>query len=232
MLRNKKSRRKNNQRGSLITILIFLMVLLLFWLSWGFIQQLIEWDEEAPAEVLQPVPLRITSPAELVRGSERLSEETLPNPEILDRLFPASFTLLVDGEDLNADGNPNFLLVTEADRPAPDALQNLGYSYVITEAQLLSQQPDGSLVHLLSITADAITDGAASPLIAQVPATHGYGFSFSRHHEPPYERPVMLFELVILDENLLPASDDLTIYWHPAREAYAATNAFGAPGTF
>lgn len=232
MLRNKKLRRKNNQRGSLVTILIFLMVLLLFWLSWGFIQQLINWEEDAPTEALQPVPLRISSPADFVRGSERLNKETLPNPEILDRFFPASFTLLIDGDDLNGDGKPNFLLVTEAERPASEALQELGYTYVITEAQLLTQQPDGSLSHLLSITPVAITGNSPDPLIAQVPATHGYGFSFSSHQEPPYDRPVMLFELTILDENLLPASDDLTIYWHPIRQTYAATNAFGAPGTF
>lgn len=231
MLRNKKSRRKSNQRGSLVTILIFLMVLLLFWLSWGFVQQLMDHDEDL-ADRFEPLPLRITSPAEFSRESARFNEDDVPNPELLELLFPGSFTLLVDGEDLNGDGSLNFLLITVSETEVPAGLTDLGYGRIISEAQLLSQQADGTLSLLLSITPEAISGSAGSPLVGQIPANYGYGFSFSMHEAPPYEAPVMLFELVILDDELLPASDDLTIYWHPGRQAYAATNAFGAPGTF
>lgn len=232
MLKKKKNRRKDGQRGSLITILIFLMVLILFWLSWGFIQQLWTAGEDSPAETLQPFPLRITSPAEFSSQSRRFERDAVPNPELLEGLFPGAFTLLVDGEDINEDGNLNFLLVTELSHTAPAELADLGYGFIITEAQLLSQQPDGTLSLLLGITADAISGTDGSPLLAQVPATFGYGFNLSRYTGPPYAAEVMLFELVILGEDLLPASDDLTIYWHPDRSSYAATNAFGSPGTF
>ncbi|AXJ00224.1 hypothetical protein CYPRO_0947 [Cyclonatronum proteinivorum] len=232
MLKKKKQRRKENQRGSLVTILIFFMVLVLLWLSWSFMQQFFPWDEQDLTENLQPVPLRITSADEFRDQSRQLDPDRLPNPELLDELFPASFTLLIDGRDINNDGSPNFLLVTESAEPASQELTGLGYDRIITEAQLLSQQTDGSLELLLSITETAITDINGDPLIAQVPAPHGYGFSYSAYAQAPYRDEVILFEIVILDENKQAASDDLTIYWHPARQLYAATNAFGAPGTF
>ncbi len=233
MKQKKKERRKENQRGSAITLMVFLMIVILIGAAWFFLQEFQETQKEFFDN--NDEAFHGLSAANYEQLSRMFPEEIIiENEDKLRGLFPASFSVYSSGEDINSDGNPEHVLIEyhEADAEHAEALQEYGFDRIITRLEILSEQPGGDLVHLLRIRPDQMTDHHDEQLVGQIHAEHGYAFSMVPFDEEPYTSSVKLINLVILDENFRPASDELVIYWKPSENRYAATNAFGAPGTF
>ena len=236
MLSTKKRRRKDNQRGSFVTILVFFMVLVLLGISWVFIQNLDSDDSLGD----QPDSETPSGTPPLMAGSVEQLQEMIPeintslNEDKLNELFPASFRILVNRVDINADGSNEIVLIEyhPADAERSLSFTDSGYERIISRAKVLTEDVHGRLHLLLSINLNEMTDHTGEVLIAQEPAPYGYAFRSFLYEGDEYPAPVRLFELAILDEYFQPASDDLVIYWKPSENRYAATNAFGQPGSF
>ncbi|MCH8557172.1 MAG: hypothetical protein LAT84_05100 [Balneolia bacterium] len=236
MLSTKKKRRKDNQRGSFVTIFVFFMVLVLLGISWVFIQNL-DNDDQLTDRPDSEVP---SGTPPMMAGSVEQLQEMIPeintslNEDKLNDLFPASFRVLVNRMDINANGNNEIVLIEyhPADAERSLSFTDTGYERIISRAEVLTEDEEGRLHLLLRITQDKMTDHEGEVLIAQEPARYGYAFRTVLYEGEEYNAPVRLFELAILDENFQPASDDLVIYWMPSENRYAATNAFGQPGSF
>jgi len=232
MLPTKKNRRKEGQRGSAIIIIIFFMVLVLLGISWILLQQLEETLPEEDEATEAPPSLSAKNQAQLER---LLPQVDIPqNEDTLAKLFPADFSAIVTHQDINNDGQPESVLVEyhpNHDQRSPEFTET-GYERIISRLVILSENPQGELGMLLRISQNSMIDQHGERLIAQEPAPHGYAFRVVPYAGDPYTAEVLLIELAILDENLSLASDDLVIYWKPSENRYAATNAFGQPGTF
>lgn|GEM_PF-6155330 len=236
MISSKKKRRKDNQRGSFITVIVFFMVLVMLGISWIFIQNL---QDDDPLVDRQDSGVPTGAPP-LVAGSVEQLQEIIPeintelNEDKLNELFPANFRVLVNRMDINADGNNEIVLIEyhPADAERSLSFTDTGYERIISRAEILTEDAEGELHLLLRITKDAITDRNNETLIAQEPATYGYAFRTVLYEGDEYPAQVRLFEIAILNENYEPASDDLVLYWKPSEGRYAATNAFGQPGSF
>jgi hypothetical protein len=89
---------------------------------------------------------------------------------------------------------------------------------------------------MLRVDEYAIRDQFNRRIIAQMPATSGYAYRIYEYTDEwgdtPYDGPINLIDLVIIDEFGRSMSDAITVYWNPVTESFAATNTFGAPGTF
>jgi hypothetical protein len=107
-----------------------------------------------------------------------------------------------------------------------DGFQNVVKSFIVTMGNKA----------MLRVDEYSIRDHFNRRIIAQMPATSGYAFRVYEYidewGDTPYEGPVNLIDLVIIDEFGRGMSDAITIYWNPVTEIFAATNTFGAPGTF
>lgn len=233
MKEKKKERRKESQRGSALTLIVFLMIVILIGAAWFFLQDFQETQQEFFDNGEHA--LHGLSAADYEQLTRVLPEEVIiENEEKLRELFPASYAVLSTGTDINNDGNLEHILIEyhEADAEHASGLAEYGYDRIITRLEILSEQPNGELLNLLRIRPDIMTNHRDEPLVGQITAEHGYAFSKSTFDEEPYTSEVILIHLAILDENFQPVSDDLVIYWKPSENSYAATNAFGSPGTF
>lgn len=191
-------------------------------------------------DVTEPTPTT-EAPATSKPLSPRL--ESLLNiartyaPDELDTPTPArgipDNVLLIPEIDINGDGIPETLTAmlrndgTILDR----RLSSGGFNSIVTK--LIISQGDKTI---LRVDEYAIRDSQNRIIIDQVPATYGYAFRIyeyeDEYDETPYDRPVTVFDLVIVNEFGRGMSDEITIYWKPSTSRLAATNTFGAPGTF
>ncbi len=233
MKQKKKERRKENQRGSMITLILFLVIVILIGAAWFFLQEFQETQQEFFENGEQA--FHGLSAASYTQLTEILPEEVIiENEDKLRDLFPASYSILSSGQDINNNGNIEHVLIEyhEADAEFSPELAEFGYDRIITRLEILSEGPDGELTNLLRVRPDVMMNHLDQQLVGQIRADYGYAFSISTFSEEPYTSEVKLIRLAILDETFQPVSDDLTIYWKPSENSYAATNAFGAPGTF
>ncbi|MCH8494162.1 MAG: hypothetical protein LAT57_00845 [Balneolales bacterium] len=191
-------------------------------------------------DVTEPTPT-VQAPAASQPLSPRL--EPLLNiartyaPDDPDAATPARALpdniLLIPQIDINADGIPETLTATLRDNGTTldRRLSRAGFSGIVTKL-IISQGEET----ILRVDEYAIRDSQNRIIIDQVPATYGYAFRMyefeDEYDETPFDRPVSVFDLVIVDEFGRGMSDEITIYWKPSTSRIAATNTFGAPGTF
>ncbi len=139
------------------------------------------------------------------------------------------FQSVIHQEDVNADGrNERLLILPRPDAPIARDLRADGYTLRFDELVVLQ----GDAV-LLRVTRDAMTDADGTVLLGQERAAHGYAFRRELWEEPAvYAGPVVLLHVVMTDSAGEAVSDEITLYWKPSTGRYAATNTFGAEGTF
>jgi hypothetical protein len=147
-------------------------------------------------------------------------------------VLPGHLSMPVVGEDINADGHTEtvaleFMSTGQLHRE----LSADGFQGPVQNIRVFTLR-NSDTITLLDIYPDAMKDSSGDLLISQVRADYGYAFRMSVYDGEPYTAPVRLIEIIILDSAGQPASDDLTVYWKPSADRYAATNTFGAPGTF
>jgi len=165
---------------------------------------------------------------EMISRWER--EERLNRDQINERL-PEPFELLLLGEDINANGHLNHVIIA-GDPDVPDlsnALRNVGYAHTFYSLAVYELR-DRTIHPVLLIDNESIRDGYGRRLIDQIPAAYGYALLMeSFENDALYDAPVQLIEIVMLNERGREASDDITIYWDPSDASFKATNTFGAP---
>jgi hypothetical protein len=147
-------------------------------------------------------------------------------------VLPGHLSIPLIDEDINGDGNPETIAVEFLSTGnLSDDLLTEGFQGPVKYLRVFSMHNSDSKT-LLNITPGSIENSRGTPLTGQVPATHGYAFRVTLYDGEPYDGVVRLIELIILDQAGNAVSDDLTIYWKPSAGEFAATNTFGAPGTF
>lgn len=141
--------------------------------------------------------------------------------------------LLLPAVDINGDGQPETLVAQLNTNPITldRSLREAGFETVVTSMIIKKEG-----YTMLRIDEYAIRDQFNRRIINQVPAPNGYAIRIyefeDEFDETPFERPVTVFDLVIIDEFGRSISDEITVYWKPSANRLAATNTFGAPGTF
>ncbi|MCH8569278.1 MAG: hypothetical protein LAT67_13470 [Balneolales bacterium] len=228
----KKKRRKENQKGSLLNVLIFLMVLAIIGFAWLFLRQVVDVTEHDTDLTDRPVPMIARDLQELNQLIESEAEITLSGD--LRDLFPGEFKVLMQQQDINGNGMHDVILTEDLnlDDEAMEELLGFGFDLAVSRLEVLGKQADGMIISLLSVDPQSMKDQHGESLIDQIPAPNGYALKMTSFSDAPYSSSVILFELAILDENHKIISDALTLYWHPTQKVYRATNAFGEPGTF
>lgn len=147
-------------------------------------------------------------------------------------VLPGHLAMPLVGEDINADGYSETIAVEfMSSGQLHRDLAAEGFQGPVQNIRILTLRNAESLT-LLDVSPDAMKDSRGGILIDQVRADYGYAFRISDYDGEPYAAPVRLIEIIILDSAGRPDSDDLTVYWKPSAGRYAATNTFGAPGTF
>jgi hypothetical protein len=147
-------------------------------------------------------------------------------------VLPGHLSIPVVSEDINADGHTETVAVEFMSRgQLHRELSAEGFQGPVRNIRVFTLR-NSDTITLLDVSPDAMKDSRGDILISQVPANYGYAFRISVYEGEPYTTPVSLIEIIILDSAGQPASDDLTVYWKPSTGRYAATNTFGAPGTF
>jgi hypothetical protein len=147
-------------------------------------------------------------------------------------VLPATLQLPVADEDITADGFSETIAVelTGSGRLSRELTAD-GFQGPASVVHVYSVRNSG-VTRLLAIDRDSMRDAAGRRLLDQERAVYGYAYRLPVFNGNPYNAPVRLIEVVMLDASGSPASDDLTIYWIPSQNRYAANNKFGAPGTF
>lgn len=139
--------------------------------------------------------------------------------------------LLLPSIDVNGDGISEALVavISSADIQVDRNLRNAGFTTIVKS--LIVSQGD---VALLRVDEYAMRDNMNRRIVNQVPAPHGYAFLLSEYEDDnsPFDAPVSLLHLVIIDEFGRAISDEITVYWKPADRSFKATNTHGAPGTY
>ncbi|MFN2374843.1 MAG: hypothetical protein ABR545_13630 [Cyclonatronaceae bacterium] len=147
-------------------------------------------------------------------------------------VLPGHIAMPLVGEDINADGHPETIAVEfMSSGQLHTELSSEGFQGPVQNIRVFTIRNADSII-LLDVSPNAMKDSRGVILIDQVRAEYGYAFRISLYDGEPYVARVRLIEIIILDSSGRPVSDDLTVYWRPADSRYAATNTFGAPGTF
>lgn len=250
MMKSKPSRRKQHQRATRTNLLSLAVVVILIGISYLLINHYDAFvdDDEMPdepaveieAEAIKPEP---SSALDVSRIKERIVEETDENiaqepsarREALQQAMRTPENaqgLQVLKIDVTGDGRKDWLVIHGYRPLSEEKAQQTGYEHLIKGAEVITLSTNGVYQSVLYIDAEGMRGRGEALLINQIPADYGYAFQTVPYDERPYKTSVMLFELAILDEDGNPASDDLTLYWKPRDAGFAATNAFGQPGTF
>lgn len=152
----------------------------------------------------------------------------------ISAILDDNYSLLVNKEDINADGRPEFVLIeTNPTYPDPDeSLQEEGYQQTIA-GMIIYRKVNGTMIPIFTLTEEAMRDENGDVLLGQVQADYGYAFQMHEYEDQAvFLSSVRVFEIALLNEQGQAVSDDITIYWDPALNLYRGTNTFGAPGTF
>jgi hypothetical protein len=138
---------------------------------------------------------------------------------------------VIPGLDLNADGKSTKLIAMNnvVSREPSRSLKRNGFTRVASDIIILSED-----IVLLHIDAFSIKNRDGISIIDQAPAPYGYAYRTSKvqNDETPFDSPISLIHIILLDQNGEGISDELTLYWHPKSNKFRATNTFGAPGTY
>lgn len=156
-------------------------------------------------------------------------EETIPLSDVL----PAGFEIYMYAEDINGDGYLNALAFKPLEIPISQrrALERQGFSVIFSEMKVYSAS-ENSWNTILEISGKGILSESGQDIIPFAANGHGFVMEVTEFSQEPYQSKVLLFNVIMLGNKGQPASDELTIYWHPALKTYKATNIFGAEGTF
>ncbi|MEX0779736.1 MAG: hypothetical protein WD491_11600 [Balneolales bacterium] len=220
-------RRKNDQKK-----VIYLAVLILIFIvtGWGYLSFIQQQKGSSTAEAKEEISENFGSVANDLLAYAR---EGLSKNEINSRL-ENTFELLINAEDITADGNKEFVVIERnPNHAAPHrSLRQFGYEETI-KGMTIYQRNGGSMVPLFILTPENMLNEHGTVLIEQVDADHGYAMQNYDHNDNSvYSKTVQLFDVVILDKQGGAVSDDITIYWDPVSKLYRATNTLGAPGTY
>lgn len=138
---------------------------------------------------------------------------------------------VIPGLDLNADGGSATLIAMNTSNAIEPSrsLRRSGFQRTASEIIILSG--DAILLH---IDAFSMKNRDGKPIINQAPAPYGYAFRTSMMESDviPFESPVSLVHIILIDQHGEGVSDELTLYWHPPTTRFRATNTFGAPDTY
>lgn len=138
---------------------------------------------------------------------------------------------VIPGLDLNADGRSAILIAMNTSNGIEPSrsLRRSGFQRTASEIIILSG--DAILLH---IDAFSMKNRDGKPIINQAPAPYGYAYrtSMVASDEIPYESPVSLVHIILIDQHGEGVSDELTLYWDPPTTKFRATNTFGAPDTY
>ncbi len=223
--------KKNRKRtGSLVVWLGALMVILIA-AYFAMVMLLDRIGVPTHTEDLPPVPEFVQNGEPVIEMISRWEREDKLNRDEINRRLPDTYELLFIGEDINANGYNNYVII--ADHPdVPElsrALRDAGYTHTFYNLAVYELR-NRTFYPVLLIDNESIRDEYDRRLIDQVPAAYGYAFLLeSFENDALYDAPVQLLEIVMLNELGREASDDITIYWDPVDAAFKATNTFGAP---
>jgi hypothetical protein len=138
---------------------------------------------------------------------------------------------VIPGLDLSGDGRSATLIAmnTSGVIEPSRSLRRNGFQRTASEIILRSDD-----IVLLHIDAFNMKNRDGNPIIDQTPAPYGYAYKTSsiESDEIPFDSPVSLIHIILIDQHGNGVSDELTLYWHPVTNKFHATNTFGAPGTY
>jgi hypothetical protein len=230
--RQKRSSSKKKQAKRLLTLvgtgLLVVIVIAAFLMSRVFkkVVPVVAEQEVVIEPVAQPLHPRLKPLLDIAQAYAPTDPLVAPP----SRALPDT-VLLLPSIDVNGDGIPEALvaITSSADIQLDRNLRNAGFTTIV-KSLIVSQ---GDLA-LLRIDEYAMRDNMNRRIVNQVSAPHGYAFLVSEYEDEdsPFEAPVSLLHLVIIDEFGRPISDEITVYWKPADRAFKATNTHGAPGTY
>ena len=222
---------KKNRSGSLVVRLGAVMVILA---AAYFAVVLLMGDpdyEPAHSETYPPLPALMHQDRPVIESIVPWHRIENLDIEEINRRLPDPIEVLILGEDINASGSDNYVVIhTDADLPdLHPVLRDAGYTHVFRDLAVY-ELVDDTLHPMLHIDSAAIRDGYGNLLIDQVPAASGYALVMDTYkNDALYDAPVKLLEVVMLSDQGREASDDIVIYWDPSEAAFKATNTFGAP---
>jgi hypothetical protein len=248
MLKSKSSRRKQNQRATRTNLIGLGVVIIIIAVAYLFIQQFDVFEKsESPAQGTDGEQNGAYTPAssetEVTDIQIRITEATAADNEaeadvLLEALQRVMRTpadaegLQLQQADVTGNGSEDWILMHGyREFSGPDE-QTGGYERIIDGFEVIRAGKEDAFTSVLYVDETGMRGQGAASLVDQIPASHGYAFRTVSYDEPPYSSTALIFELAILDENNNLASDDLTLYWKPGNQVFAATNAFGQPGTF
>ncbi len=171
---------------------------------------------------------------ETIESQEKKTEVDLPKETVpLSDVLPLGFEIQIYAEDINGDGNLNTLAHKSLEIPSSQrrALERQDFGLFFSE-MIVYSATEGSWDIILEISERGILSQTGQSIIPFTGNSHGFAMEISEFSQAPYQSEVLLFNVVMLDNRGQPASDELTIFWHPAQKTYKATNTFGAEGTF
>ncbi len=222
---------RKNRSGSLVVRLGAVMVILA---AAYFAVVLLMGDpdyEPAHSETYPPLPAMMHQDRPVIESIVPWHRIENLDIEEINRRLPDPIEVLILGEDINASGSDNYVVIhTDADLPdLHPVLRDAGYTHVFRDLAVY-ELVDDTLHPMLHIDSAAIRDGYGNRLIDQVPAASGYALVMDTYkNDALYDAPVKLLEVVMLSDQGREASDDIVIYWDPSEAAFKATNTFGAP---
>lgn len=174
-----------------------------------------------------------------------IAKPVLPPSEILGKIVEFSqkevdktksqtfgaYTLLTNKEDINADKKLESVVIRPSTRPVYSEIDAFGYSTIVEELLIYVWEKDGPKL-AFSLTEKGIKGEQGQHLI-QMAESFGYAFSTETYtNKKHYKYPVTIYNVMTLNKDGKPASDELTIYYKPSEKAYRISNTFEAPGTF
>lgn len=252
MLKPKSSRRKQNQRATRTNLIGLGVVIIIIAVAYVFIQQFGVFDqqespvgqtsENIPRELEDGMPDASSGPEVadiLTRITEATAEENDGEPSAFREALQSVMRTPRDADglqllkaDATGNGSEEWILMHGFRTFTGPDEQSGGYEHIIEGFEVILVGEDDSYTSILYVDDAGMRGQGGTSLVDQIPARHGYAVRTVTYNEAPYNSPTLIFELAILDEDSNLASDDLTLYWKPGNQAFAATNAFGQPGTF
>ena len=223
---------KNKRKPNTLIIRLGAMVIILIAIYFAVILLM---DRTEPPTHTQEAP----APDTFVHDGEPLIETVIRwhQEEDLDRnaintQLPEPFELLVLDEDINANGAPNYLMISKRTGEMPEMssmLTDVGFTHIFRDL-VVYESRERELFPILAIDEASITDEQGNRMIDQVPAEYGYALILEPYeNDALYDDTVTLIEIVMLDSDGRDASDDIVIYWDTSESLFKATNTFGAP---
>lgn len=230
--RKSSSRKKAQQRVMSIIVSGVLVVVVI---AGVLMNRVLNLPQPTPAQTeetetldAQPLHPRLMPLLDLAQAyGPEASSGTVPARPLPENI------LIIPSVDMNGDGQHETITAQLSTRNIvlERGLREAGFDTIITSLVVVRDD-----LAFLRIDEYAIRDHLNRRIINQVPASNGYAirvYEFEDiYNETPFERPVTVFDLVIIDEFGRSMSDEITVYWKPSTNRVAATNTFGAPGTF